>query len=105
VRVAGMAVRMIMLVGMIVPVITVLVIVVVVSETISRLPHTLNLATAGGHGHAALYCRVAGAGGIWASRRFIAWNCGESLRSDESCEAGIASSMRWMSAMRSCVPG
>jgi hypothetical protein len=100
-----MAVPVSMIVPMIVPMITVVVIMVVASETIGRLPHAFNLATAGGRGHAAFYCRAAGAGRSWASRRFIAWNCGESVRSEESCAAGVASSIRWMSAMRSCVPG
>jgi hypothetical protein len=96
------------IVSVIMPVITVvviMVIVVVVSDTIRRLPHTQKLATAGGHGHVAFYCFGGGAAGNWASLRFICWNCGESVRSEASCEAGTAASMRSMSAIRSCVPG
>jgi hypothetical protein len=54
-----------MVVCMIVPmtVIAVVVIMVVVSDTIRRLAHMVKLATAGGHGHAAFYCRGVGAAG------------------------------------------
>ena len=103
VRVCRVAVPMI--VPVIVSMISVLVIMVVMPDAIRRLPHTVKLATAGGHGHAAFYCRGAGAAGSWASRRFICWNCGESVRSEASCEAGTAASMRSISVIRSCVPG
>lgn len=61
---AGMAVtRMVVPVIVPVPMITVVVIMVVVSDTIRRLPHTVKLAMAGGRGHPAFYCRARGAGG------------------------------------------
>ena len=105
VRVCRVAVPMI--VPVIVPMISVLVIMVVMPDAIGRLPHTVKLATAGGHGHAAFYCRCRGGGaaGSWASRRFICSNCGESVRSEVICEAGTAASMRSISVIRSCVPG
>jgi hypothetical protein len=104
VGVTGMAVPGI--VPVVMPVITMVVmIMVILSNSIRRLPHTEKLATTGEHGHAAFYCRCGGGDGSWATRRFICWNCGESVRSEESWEAGTALSIRWMSAMRSCVPG
>ncbi|HEX7940268.1 MAG TPA: hypothetical protein VF488_00605, partial [Gemmatimonadaceae bacterium] len=100
VAMAGMAVtHMVVPVIVTVPMITMVVIMVIVSETIRRLPHTVKLAMAGGRGHAAFYCRGRGAAGSWASRRFIWSNCGESVRSDESCVAGTAASMRSISAI------
>ena len=43
--------------------ITVVVIMAIVLETIRSLPHTVKLAMAGGRGHPSFYCRAAGAGG------------------------------------------
>jgi len=103
VRVCRVAVPMI--VPVIVPMISMFVIMVVMPDAIRRLPHTVKLATTGGHGHAAFYCRCGGAAGSWASRRFVCSNCGESLRSEAICEAGTAASMRSISVTRSCVPG
>ena len=106
VGVARMAGPDIVIVSVVMPMITMVVmIVVILSDSIRRLPHTEKLATTGEHGHAAFYCRCGGGGGSWATRRFICWNCGESVRSDVSWEAGTALSIRSMSAMRSCVPG